>query len=85
MAPGSVDPVSIYYVNCQEEGCWVIFDTERPPRPICPVHGHELNIRNIKHGTVVEYECSYAALGRGSLSQDADLRVGASEWPLPVP
>jgi hypothetical protein len=55
-ASDSVDPVTIYYVQCQEDGCWVIFDTPHPSNPVCPVHGHHLNRHNIKQGAVTQLE-----------------------------
>ncbi len=49
-------PVSIFYVQCLENSCWVLFDTPRPVSPICPAHGHQLNIHNIKRGAVTPLE-----------------------------
>jgi hypothetical protein len=51
-------PVAIYYVPCQEESCWVLFNP-KPPLPLsltCRLHGHHLDIADVKRGYVTEFE-----------------------------
>ena len=54
----SCNPVNIYYVSCPEEGCWVLFNP-KPPLPLsltCRLHGHHLDIADVKQGYVTAFE-----------------------------
>ena len=56
----SYHPVTIYYVTCREEGCWVLFNP-KPPLPLsltCRLHGHRLDIAELTQGYVTELEAN---------------------------
>jgi hypothetical protein len=56
----SYHPVTIYYVSCREEGCWVLFNP-KPPLPLsltCRLHGHRLDIAELTQGYVTKLEAN---------------------------
>ena len=49
-------PAAIYYVPCQEPGCWVLFKTKEqvPFDPICRLHGCQLIVTEVMKGFVTD-------------------------------
>ncbi len=65
------NPVNVYFAECREPGCWVLFKSneEVPSDPKCRLHGHQLATSHFAEGFVTELEAE-----QGWTLQRPDLR-----------